>query len=245
MSKKNSRRIEGQFVPILVETLDSPAWRVLSLAARRILDRLEIEWARHGGNLNGKLIVTFAQFVAYGVHRNAIGPAIRELVTLGFIEVTEQGCAGNADFRRPNKYRITYYPTADTGPTHEWRLITEDDARMIAQGARRAGSNSANSGIPKKQKPSIGNRTEVGTESVPNLGTESVPTSVRKAYRNLGTENRPRSRSSPSIPLERSGSEPEQEEPEPVMAMAGMTELSMPFADQVETVRIKRTAHAA
>src|SRR5262249_26631794 len=35
----------------------------------------------------------------YGIDRHAIGPAIRELVALGFVEITEHGRAGNADWR--------------------------------------------------------------------------------------------------------------------------------------------------
>jgi hypothetical protein len=107
--------------------------------------------------------MTYDALVAYGVHRQAIAPAIRELIALGFLEVTEQGRAGNAEFRRPTKVRVTYLKTKDAPPEHEWRHVTEDDAAMIAKGARRPGSNSA---TPKKQKSSIGNRTEVSTETV-------------------------------------------------------------------------------
>ncbi len=83
--------------------LESPAYRALSLSAQRVMSRLEIELARHGGKPeeNGRLACTFDHFVEYGVERHAIAPAIRELVVLGFIEITRQGCAGNAGFRQP------------------------------------------------------------------------------------------------------------------------------------------------
>jgi hypothetical protein len=55
--------------------LRSPAYCALSLSARRILDRLEIELADHGGADNGKLPVTYDDFVRYGLHRHAIYPA--------------------------------------------------------------------------------------------------------------------------------------------------------------------------
>jgi hypothetical protein len=35
------------------------------------------------------------------VHRHAIAPALRELASLGFIEITEEGRAGNRDFYTP------------------------------------------------------------------------------------------------------------------------------------------------
>jgi hypothetical protein len=165
---KDRRRIDGQFVPHLLEMLDSPAYRILSLSARRILDRLEIEWAGKGGTANGKLIVTFAQFHDYGVHWDAIAPASRELVALGFIEVTQRGRAGNAEWRRPSQYRITYLPTADAAPTHEWRHVTTDDADMIAKSSRRPGRNSRQSARPKNRNPP----PETGASPPPETGVK-------------------------------------------------------------------------
>ena len=51
---------------------------------------------------SGKLPITFEQFEEYGMDRDAIAPALRELEALGLIEITERGCAGNAlqGFRR-------------------------------------------------------------------------------------------------------------------------------------------------
>jgi hypothetical protein len=161
MTKNYRRRntIEGQFAPRLIEMLRSPAWRTLSLAGHRVFARIEIELADHGGMDNGKLPVTFDQFVAYGVHRQAIAPAIRELVALGFIEVTEQGRSGNADWRRPSKYRITYRHVDRAPPTHEWRRITEEGALFTAKDARRQRGTSAGKPHPQKQKSSGGKRT--------------------------------------------------------------------------------------
>jgi hypothetical protein len=165
MSKDFRRRnqIEGQFAPRLIEMLKSPAFRVLSRAARQVLARIEIELADHGGMDNGTLPVTFDDFVAYGVNRHAIAPAIRELEALGLIEVTEPGRAGNAEWRRPTLFRLTYRHVHRAPPTHEWRRITEDDAEMTAKGARQPRSNSARPRRgkpgPEKQNPSDGKRT--------------------------------------------------------------------------------------
>jgi hypothetical protein len=169
MSVRRKKQIEGQFVYRLIEMLRSPAYRVLSRAAHQVLARFEIELAAHGGKDNGNLIVTFAQFTEYGLHRKAIAPAVREATNLGFVEVTEQGRGGNAEWRRPSKYRLTYLPTEDAPPTHEWRRITNDDAAIIAAGARRPGTNSPGpESVPKAfQKP--------GPESVLKPGPESVP----------------------------------------------------------------------
>jgi hypothetical protein len=138
MSRTRRTTIGGQFAPRRIDMLRSPAYCVLSLSARRVLDRLEIELADHGGADNGKLPVTYADFVRYGLHRDAIYPAIQEVVALGFVEITEHGVAGGSEYRRPNKFRLTYRH-ADGGRgdgTHEWMKITEEQAPLIAAAAR-------------------------------------------------------------------------------------------------------------
>jgi hypothetical protein len=163
MSRSRRRRtqIAGQWTAHRINMLRSPAWRALSLSARRMLDRIEIEHASHGGAENGKLPVTYDDFHLYGMHRHAIAPAIRECVALGFLEVTDPGRGGNAEFRKPNLFRLTYLNT-NTSPTNDWERINEDVAKAIAQKARSAVSR-------QKQKSSDGKRhlsvTETGIEN--------------------------------------------------------------------------------
>ena len=117
--------------------MESPAFMVLSLSARRILDRLEIEHAHHAGFDNGDLPCTYDHFHDYGIHRHAIAPGIREAVALGFVEITEKGRSGNAEWRRPNKFRLTYRPAGRADPTDEWRKVkTMEEAEMLAKAAR-------------------------------------------------------------------------------------------------------------
>lgn len=151
--KRNS--ISEQFSPHLISMLESPAYRALSLSAHRVLARIEIELGHHGGTDNGKLPVTYSDFEQYGVHRHSIGPAIREAVALGFLEVTEIGRAGNAEFRSPNKFRLTYAYATNIRPTHEWqRIETDEQAAALVKEARRQ--------LEKKQKSSGGKRTFTG-----------------------------------------------------------------------------------
>lgn len=152
-ARKTNKRtaIGGQFAPRLIDMLRSPAYRVLTQSEHRCLARIEIELADHGGADNGKLPCTYDDFEHYGIHRHAIAPALRALAALGFIEVTEKGRAGNAEWRRPTLFRLTYRNTARAAPTDEWRCIeTMADANSIASAVRRA---------PKKQNPSGGKRT--------------------------------------------------------------------------------------
>jgi hypothetical protein len=81
------------FAPRRIDMLRSPAYCVLSLSARRILDRLEIELADHGGIDNGRLPVPYDDFVRYGLHRDAIYPALQEVVAL-LADATEASALG-------------------------------------------------------------------------------------------------------------------------------------------------------
>ena len=152
MSKKTRRNtIKGQWTARRLEMIESPPWRVLSLSGHRLLDRLEIELRHHAGRDNGKLPVTFTQFEEYGIDRHSIAPAMREVEALGFAEVTEHGRAGNAEYRTPNKYRLTYQKTDDREPTDNWQFIkTIEDAKSRALAARKPPS--------RKQKP-VGKNT--------------------------------------------------------------------------------------
>jgi hypothetical protein len=142
MSRRTRRTsIGGQFAPRLIEMLESPAYRALSLCGRRVLDRLEIELGHHGGTNNGRLPVTYADFVRYGMDKQSIPGALREVEALGFVEITERGRPSESDFgRHPNLFRITYrHGARGEEPTHEWkRYATVLDARNIAKAARDA-----------------------------------------------------------------------------------------------------------
>ena len=115
-----------------VAMLESAAWRSLTLASRLVLDRLEIENARHHGKRNGKLIVTYDQFLAHmrWKRRHSVVAAIEQLERLGFLEVVERGKWNDGRDRRASRYRLTYLPTADKPPTDEWRLsVTQTSLR--------------------------------------------------------------------------------------------------------------------
>lgn len=139
MSRKTrAKTIEGQFVALPIEMISSPAWRALSLSGLRVIARVCIELANHGGRDNGKLPVTFDQFEEYGIHRHAIAPAIREVCALGFIEKTKQGRVSAGGFNEASEYRLTFtYTDAKCPPTHEWKRVPNlFAAEQIASAAR-------------------------------------------------------------------------------------------------------------
>ena len=173
--------------------ISSPAMRALSLSAIRAMHRLEEEHMSHGGAENGRLIVTHDQFIAWGIHKDSVSPAIRELVALGFVEVTEKGAAGNENYRRPARYRLTY--VNDNGrsqPSHEWKSIkTIEDAESVAAVARaakdqRAVAAGSKNKIPVPESRTVPvpeSRTEARNHPVPETGTtRPVPESRTTIY---------------------------------------------------------------
>jgi hypothetical protein len=142
--KRRSAIGEG-WISYPLSMLENPAMRTLSLSAVRVMHRLEVEHMHHGGAENGNLIVTHNQFIEWGIAQNAIAPAIRELVALGFAEITEKGCGGNENHRRANRFRLTYVNMKSREqPTHEWRKIeTIEDAERLAARARSEKDNRA------------------------------------------------------------------------------------------------------
>jgi hypothetical protein len=168
---KRRNAISGQFTARLVEMQESPAFRVLSLSALRALTRIEIELAHHGGCDNGKLPVTFNDFERYGVRRHGIGPALDDLETLGLMEITEHGAkAIKAEYRRPNKFRLTYRP-AEGVPgdgTHEWRRFKTIESAEAALADRRR----------QREKPRADRSLNLKTASA-----ETTPHPVPKRHR--------------------------------------------------------------
>lgn len=138
--KRRVKHIKGPWVQHRLDLITSPAWRTLSLQGRRFLERLEVEHMHHAGTANGRLIVTWDDFKAFGVRRNSIMSAQLEARALGLVVVTQRGSGGNSDFRRPNEFRLTYLPTQFAPPTDEWKLIVtiEDAKRRVARLAGKA-----------------------------------------------------------------------------------------------------------
>jgi hypothetical protein len=182
--RKRSNRIHGQFSPRLIDMLESPAYRVLSLSAHRVISRIEIEHASHGGTENGKLVVTKEQFIDYGISHDQVAPAIREAAALGFIKITKRGRGGNAEFRAPHRFFLTFAHSRERRgdpPSHDWRRITSlDEALSVAKAARRAKDETAvRRGKQLAAKREIQSR-KVGPISSPKTGTEEVVLPDRK-----------------------------------------------------------------
>jgi hypothetical protein len=162
-----------------IEMMESPAYRALSLSAHRVIARIRIELANHGGKDNGKLPVTFQDFEKYGVHRHAIAPAIREAEALGWIRVTQEGRAGTGDYRAPNMFALTHMPVNELKPTNDWNKIeTMAEAEVIANAVRKTPNTSAG----KRTSTSVGKRTSNAKSPPPKTAlqgpAETAPLSI-------------------------------------------------------------------
>ena len=211
MVVKRRNSIDGQFAAHTIEMIKSPAWSVLSLSARRVLDRIEIERADHGGNDNGRLPVTYDDFERYGIHRHSIAAAIREIEALGFAEITERGRAGNAEFRSPHKFRLTYFHVGRAPPTNEWqRIKTDEEAHALAKAARRDAPQKTKVQWRKTPNLSGGNRhrkreIHSAKTTTTRLSADSTTTSISREGRRRRPTGGDASWRRPTAEMETSG----------------------------------------
>jgi hypothetical protein len=152
---------------LLNDTLESPAWRVLSLSARRVLDRVQVELGHHGGKNSNRLPVSYDDFEKFGIDRHSIAAAIREVMALGFLRITRKGVAGNAEHRQVTYYQLTYVRTADGEvETHDWRKFkTIKQAQAAAKLARAS--------VTRKNRKPVGENTltPVGENTLKNVNS--------------------------------------------------------------------------
>jgi hypothetical protein len=91
------------------ELLESAAMRSLSVNGRRVLDRIRLEHMAHAGLENGRLKVTWDDFVKFGVGRRFISGALTEVIAAGIVAITQPGRkAWGRDPGDPTQYRLTF-----------------------------------------------------------------------------------------------------------------------------------------
>jgi hypothetical protein len=115
-----TQKINGQFVPLPRSLLENAAWRSLSLNGRRLIDFLMIEWLRHNGKDNGKLLAPYDQLVEFGITRRLILPTVKECERHGLIETERRGYGEKG--RLPSRYRLTFLSAQGEPSTNDWLL---------------------------------------------------------------------------------------------------------------------------
>jgi hypothetical protein len=105
--RKDKGRIEGPFIPILISTRKSPAWRALSPYAREVYHSLRSRYSIDARN-NGRIYLSTRDGAEEtGFNEKTIARSLRELQHYGFIVMTERGCLGvNGKGKAPH-WRLT------------------------------------------------------------------------------------------------------------------------------------------
>ncbi|MGR9169609.1 hypothetical protein [Rhizobium sp. KDH_Rht_773_N] len=155
MVRKNTQppKDQGGWIAISRALLESPAYRTLSVNARKALDRLLIEHVGHGRLKNGQLLVTHEQFQAYGVTGEYVADAVEELQYKGLLK-SKKGRAGNGT-AHPTVYTLTIDGTYDgLAATNDWKRFTMAEARLWGEVVRKQRSEQR-AKIGRKKKSSL------------------------------------------------------------------------------------------
>ncbi len=111
------RRKTPRFIMIRHSIMDTPAWRDLTgVAVKLLLHVVKL----HNGSNNGRLALTEQQAAdTIGVSRNTASRAFEELMSHGFLSVTERS-AFHVKTKRPSLWRVTFIHAEGKGPTNEY-----------------------------------------------------------------------------------------------------------------------------
>jgi hypothetical protein len=118
--RKDKGRIEGPFIPMLISTRKSPAWRALSPYAREVYMTLK---SRYGFDVrnNGRIYLSTRDGAEEtGFNDKTIARCLRELQHYGFIVMTEPGCLGVKGKGKAPHWRLTELGYMREPPTRDF-----------------------------------------------------------------------------------------------------------------------------
>ncbi len=113
-------KIDGNFVPLMLDTIDAPAWRALSHGARSLYVALKRRYNRTIEN-NGRIYLpTRIAAIELGSKRGQIIRWFRELQYYGFIVMVTAGYLGVEGRGRAPCWRLTELAYRGKPPTREF-----------------------------------------------------------------------------------------------------------------------------
>jgi len=124
MSRRQDKGRLPPFVPLIVSTIDSPAWKAMSHGARSLFVALRRRFSQHFHN-NGRIYLS--QRVAakeLGSHHNEIARWFRELKFYGFIVMTKGGSLGVEGKGKAPHWRLTELGYMNELPTRDFERWT-------------------------------------------------------------------------------------------------------------------------
>lgn len=121
MSKKHQDKGRlPQFVPLLVETLKTPAWRALSHGARSLYVHLK-KCYRNDKHNNGFLYLSTREAAKeLGSNKDCVARWFHELVHYGFIRQMTPGCLGVEGKGKAPHWRLTELGFTKEQPTRDY-----------------------------------------------------------------------------------------------------------------------------
>ena len=120
MSRREDKGRLPPFVPLILNTIDSRAWKALSHGARSLYAALKRRYSLHLHN-NGRIYLS--QRIAakeIGSHHNEIARWFRELQFYGFIVMTRGGSLGVEGRGRAPHWRLTELGYMNEQPTRDF-----------------------------------------------------------------------------------------------------------------------------
>lgn len=120
MSRKDKGRIEGAFVPMLIDTMSAAAWRAMSPPARVLYVALKSRYGFKAKN-NGRIYLSVRQAAKEtGLNKNMLARSFRELQYYGFIIQTNPGCLGVDGRGKAPHWRLTELGYMTDPPTRDF-----------------------------------------------------------------------------------------------------------------------------
>jgi hypothetical protein len=153
--RRDKGRIEGPFVPWLVETGASAGWRAMSSYARVVYMALKSRYSIKARN-NGRIYLSARDGAEEtGFDMKTVARALRELKHYGFIVMTEPGCLGVDGRGKAPHWRLTEIGYMTDLPTKDF--LKWDGELFHEQKSPRHYTN-------RKQKPVPSDGTECTAE---------------------------------------------------------------------------------
>jgi hypothetical protein len=157
MKKPDKGRL-APFVPLLKETLASPAWRAMSHGARSLYVALKLRYSSNFKN-NGKIFLSQRDAIKeIGSGFEEIGNWFRELQHYGFIVMTQPGCLGvNGNGLAPH-WRLTEVGFMNDQPTRDflkWDGVKFQRPHRLSRRGKKTESRYGNAKHPATEMLSI------------------------------------------------------------------------------------------
>jgi hypothetical protein len=196
MSKRNNDKGRlPPFVPLLKETLQSPAWKAMSHGARSLYVALRARYSQNTHN-NGRIYLP--QRIAaeeIGSDTKEVARWFRELQHFGFAVMTDPGCLGVDGKGHAPKWRLTELGYMKDPPTRDFmrwngdRFVDQKKQNPVGESPHKVRGNSPTpmrGNSPTAKNESVGESPHKGNDQGVGESThKSILTTTNSSLKNL------------------------------------------------------------